>query len=191
MNMNTKIAQPTSEDGRKTSAPASMILLPDGILDLSDELSNDGDDLLEEDASELKLKRSSEANADGNDNKAAKPDDGQRAKLRIKTGGNLMRKYFSHRVCEYDDLLKKKLLKIPVRKTNDERLIGSMLGEDGESDFDSSLEYIHPEGDSDDSEINLENDPAANVEALYNFSENVPARVKSAKPKTNQSDEDF
>lgn len=67
-----------------------------------------------------------------------------------------------------------------------------MLGEDGESDFDSSLEYIHPaEGDSDDSEINIENDPAANVEALYNFSENVPARVKSAKPKTNQSDEDF
>lgn len=67
-----------------------------------------------------------------------------------------------------------------------------MLGEDGESDFDSSLEYIHPaEGDSDDSEINIENDPAANVEALYNFSENAPARVKSAKPKTNQSDEDF
>lgn len=66
-----------------------------------------------------------------------------------------------------------------------------MLGEDGESDFDSSLEYIHPEGDSDDSEINLENDPAANVEALYNFSENLPARIKSAKPKTNQSDEDF
>lgn len=80
---------------------------------------------------------------------------------------------------------------ISVRKTTDERLIGSMLGEDGESDFDSSLEYIHADGDSDDSEINLENDPAANVEALYNFSENLPARVKSAKPKINQSDEDF
>lgn len=78
-----------------------------------------------------------------------------------------------------------------VRKLADERLIGNMLGEDGESDFDSSLEYIHGEGDSDDSELNLENDPAANVEALYNFSENAPARIKSAKPKTNQSDEDF
>lgn len=93
MNVNAKVAQPASEDGRKTSAPASMILLPDGILDLSDELSNDGDDLLEEDANELKLKRLSEANADGSDNKADKPVDGQtsRAKLRIKTGGNLIR----------------------------------------------------------------------------------------------------
>lgn len=90
MNVNAKVAQPTSEDGRKTSAPASMILLPDGILDLSDELSNDGDDLLEGDANELKLKRSSEANADGSDDKADKTSDGQtsRAKLRIKTGGS-------------------------------------------------------------------------------------------------------
>lgn len=94
MNVNAKIAQPASEDGRKTSAPASMILLPDGILDLSDELSNDGDDLLEEDANELKLKRSSEANADGSDSKADKPVDGQtsRAKLRIKTGGKFFKK---------------------------------------------------------------------------------------------------
>lgn len=67
-----------------------------------------------------------------------------------------------------------------------------MLGEDGESDFDSSLEYNVGEGDSDDSELNVENDPAANVEALYNFSEHAPpGRVKSAKPKTYQSDEDF
>lgn len=90
MNMNAKFTQPASEEGRKTSAPASMILLPDGILDLSDDLSNDGDDLLEEDANELKLKRPSEASADGGDNKGDKPVDGQtsRAKLRIKTGGN-------------------------------------------------------------------------------------------------------
>lgn len=66
-----------------------------------------------------------------------------------------------------------------------------MLGEDGESDFDSSMEYNEGEEDSDDSDLNLENDPAANVEALYNFSENVPARIKSAKPKAYQSDEDF
>lgn len=78
-----------------------------------------------------------------------------------------------------------------VRRATDERLIGSMLGEDSESDLDS-LEYNEGEGgDSDDSEINLEADPAANVEALYNFSENAPARVKSAKPKANLSDEDF
>lgn len=75
-----------------------------------------------------------------------------------------------------------------MRRSEDQRLIGDMLGEDGESDFDSSLEYN--EG-SDDSDLNLENDPAANVEALYNFSENIPARIKSAKPKAYQSDEDF
>lgn len=81
---------------------------------------------------------------------------------------------------------------LAVRKITDERLVGTMLGEDGESDFDSSLEYIHGEGgDSDDSELNIENDTGANVEALYNFSENAPARIKSAKPKINQSDEDF
>lgn len=89
MNMNARIAQPASEE-RKTSAPASMILLPDGILDFSDELSNDGDDLLEDDGNELKLKRSTEANADGSDNKTDKPADGEttKAKLRIKTGGD-------------------------------------------------------------------------------------------------------
>lgn len=89
MNTNAKFTQPTSEE-RKTSAPASMILLPDGILDFSDELSNDGDDLLDDDGTDLKLKRPNEANADGNDNKTDKPTDGEttRAKLRIKTGGN-------------------------------------------------------------------------------------------------------
>lgn len=66
-----------------------------------------------------------------------------------------------------------------------------MLGDDEESDLDSSLDYHRGEDDSDDSDLNLENDPAANVEALYNFSENAPGRIKSAKPKTYQSDEDF
>lgn len=65
-----------------------------------------------------------------------------------------------------------------------------MLGEDDDSDLDSSLDY-HQEDDSDDSDLNLENDSAANVEALYNFSENAPGRIKSAKPKSYQSDEDF
>lgn len=78
-----------------------------------------------------------------------------------------------------------------VGRKDESRLIGSMLGEDGDSDLDSSLEYNN-EGDT-DSEIdlndeNLLNDPAANVEALYNFSENAR---KSAKPKNYQSDEDF
>ena len=83
------------------------------------------------------------------------------------------------------------MIVFPVRRSEDQRLIGHMLGEEGESDFDSSLEYDDGGDDSDDSDLNLENDPAANVEALYNFSENVPARIKSAKPKAYQSDEDF
>lgn len=66
-----------------------------------------------------------------------------------------------------------------------------MLGGEVESDFDSSFEYNGGEDDSNDSDLNLENDPAANVEALYNFSENIPARIKSAKQKAYQSDEDF
>lgn len=66
-----------------------------------------------------------------------------------------------------------------------------MLGDEDDSDLDSSLDYNQGEDDSDDSDLNLENNSAANVEALYNFSENAPARIKSAKPKTYQSDEDF
>ncbi|XP_031636647.1 clusterin-associated protein 1 [Contarinia nasturtii] len=165
MSVNAKVAQPLSE-ASKSSAPASMILLPDGILDFSDELSNDGDDLLDDEANELKLKRPTEINEEVDAVKADKAteNDPIKAKLRIKTG---------------------------VRRTDDPRLIGTMLGEEGESDFDSSLDYNEGEEDSDDSDLNLENDPAANVEALYNFSENVPARIKSAKPKVYQSDEDF
>lgn len=73
-------------------------------------------------------------------------------------------------------------------------MIGSMLGEDGESDLDSSLELGNDgesDSESDLNDENLLNDPAANVEALYNFSENARTRNKSAKPKTYQSDEDF
>lgn len=69
-----------------------------------------------------------------------------------------------------------------------------MLGEDGDSELDSSLEYNHEDGSDTESDLNPENfldESAANVEALYNFSENIPARVKSAKPKNYQSDEDF
>lgn len=189
MNMNIKITQPASEEGRKSSAPASIILLPDGILDFSDDLSNDGDDFLDED--DLKLKRPTETNADGSDNKADKTaadSETARAKLRIKTGGKFKQKCEIHMNVS---ILIEPFEISAVRKLAGERPIGSMLGEDGESDFDSSLEYIAGAADSDDSEINLENDPAANVEALYNFSENAPARIKSAKPKTNQSDEDF
>lgn len=81
-------------------------------------------------------------------------------------------------------------------KRNDSRQIGNMLGEgEAESDLESSLDFNGQDDDSDDdSELNVDNlldDPAANVEALYNFSENKPARVKSAKPKVYQSDEDF
>ncbi|XP_055304755.1 clusterin-associated protein 1, partial [Sitodiplosis mosellana] len=56
VNINAKVTQPMSE-ASKSSAPASMIRLPDGILDFSDELSDDGDDLLDDDGHELKLKR--------------------------------------------------------------------------------------------------------------------------------------
>lgn len=87
MSINARVAQPASDD-RKSSAAASMVILPDGILDFSDELSNDGDDLLDDEGNELKLKRPSEANASG-DGKPEKAADGDttRAKLRIKTGG--------------------------------------------------------------------------------------------------------
>lgn len=88
MNINAKLAQPISEE-RKSSAPASMILLPDGILDFSDELSNDGDDLLDDEGHDLKLKRPLETTHDGSEIKTDKhaESDGARAKLRIKTGG--------------------------------------------------------------------------------------------------------
>lgn len=90
MNVNTKVTQPLSE-ASKSSAPASMILLPDGILDFSDDLSNDGDDLLDDEANEIKLKRPTEMADETNGTKADKvsENDPIKAKLRIKTGGIL------------------------------------------------------------------------------------------------------
>lgn len=92
MNVNTKLAQPLSE-ASKSSAPASMILLPDGILDFSDELSQDGDDLLDDDGHELKLKRPTEPNIETGENKMEKTveNDPLKAKLRIKTGRKFRR----------------------------------------------------------------------------------------------------
>lgn len=88
MNINAKVAQPVSE-ASKSSAPASMVLLPDGILDFSDELSNDGDELLDHDGHEPNLKRQPEAHDEDGDGKPEKTAevDPTKAKLRIKTGG--------------------------------------------------------------------------------------------------------
>lgn len=86
INANAKMAQPISE-ANKSSAPASMILLPDGILDYSDELSNDGDDeFLDDEPNELKLKRPTEINDDGGVDRTSEIDQSIKAKLRIKTG---------------------------------------------------------------------------------------------------------
>lgn len=88
MNINAKVTQPVSE-ASKSSAPASMILLPDGILDFSDELSNDGDELIDDDGHELKLKRPTETHDEAGESKPDKTAevDPIKAKLRIKTGG--------------------------------------------------------------------------------------------------------
>lgn len=87
MNINTKAAQPISDVTSKSSAPS--MLLPDGILDYSDDLSNDGDDLLDDEVQELKLKRSTDTNRDGNDTKIESKVETEagKSKLRIKTGG--------------------------------------------------------------------------------------------------------
>lgn len=92
MNANMKITQAISEPISKSSAPPSM-MLPDGILDFSDDLSNDGDDLLDDD--ELKLKRLTESNISLIDGKSDRKIETE-AKLRIKTGGKkvfLRRRY--------------------------------------------------------------------------------------------------
>lgn len=98
MIINTKTAQPISEAASKSSAPQSMILLPDGVLDFSDELSNDGDDLLDDDPNELKLKRNTDTNHDlaGNASEQKNEVDGVKTKLRIKTGGKVLRKLKSY-----------------------------------------------------------------------------------------------
>lgn len=90
INLNTKVAQPAATE-KKSNTSASLVHLPDGILDFSDELSNDGDDLLEDEATELKLKRPSESINNGDQNQTEKIVDANtgRTKLRIKTGGEL------------------------------------------------------------------------------------------------------
>lgn len=85
-NINTKNVQPFADAIKVGSAPQSMILLPEGILDLSDGVSDDGNEL-REDHSELKLKQMQQiddiANGpNGHENALSK------AKLRIKTGGD-------------------------------------------------------------------------------------------------------
>lgn len=82
-NVNSKNATQTlSEPIKNGSAPASMVLLPEGILDLSDELSSDeeiGDEGNEQNKNTAQPKETIEIVEHG-ENKAAK------AKLRIKTG---------------------------------------------------------------------------------------------------------
>lgn len=64
-----------------------MILLPEGILDLSDDVSDDGNEL-GEDHSELKLKQMQQSVTDDIGNGAKGHENGlAKAKLRIKTGG--------------------------------------------------------------------------------------------------------
>lgn len=88
MNANTKISQPISDPINKSSAPPNMIL-PDGIVDFSDDLSNnddDDDDLMDDD--NLKLKRTMDSSRDAADGKMEKNEiDAGKSKLRIKTGG--------------------------------------------------------------------------------------------------------
>lgn len=87
INLNTKVAQPAATE-KKSNTSASLVHLPDGILDFSDDLSNDGDDLLDDAASELKLKRPPEP-INNSENKIEKIVDvnAGKTKLRIKTGG--------------------------------------------------------------------------------------------------------
>lgn len=90
MNANTKIAQPNSDPINKSSAPPGMIL-PDGIVDFSDDLSNDDDDddMLDDD--DLKLKRTLDSTREVADRNIEKMEtDPGKSKLRIKTGGIYM-----------------------------------------------------------------------------------------------------
>lgn len=88
-NANARNIQPISDAVKSGSAPQSMILLPDGLLDLSDEQSNDGDDL-GDDHSDLKIKRTQDTNKEIAD---IPKEIENRAKLRIKTGGSLLLKH--------------------------------------------------------------------------------------------------
>lgn len=65
------------------------MLLPDGILDFSDDLSQEDDDLLHDDGKDLKSKRRQETHREAEEAKVELKDepDPSKAKLRIKTGG--------------------------------------------------------------------------------------------------------
>lgn len=100
MNANAKASQPVSDINSKSSVPPSM-LLPDGVLDFSDDLSQEDDDLLHDDSKEFKSKRrlptsreTEEVKVDGN----VEGDAGV-SKLRIKTGG-IIHKYHQFRLLE-------------------------------------------------------------------------------------------
>lgn len=88
MNANVKATQPISDIGNKSSGPPSM-LLPDGVLDFSDDLSQEDGDLLNDDSKEMKSKRRIESTREADDPKADgnAEADSAKAKLRIKTGG--------------------------------------------------------------------------------------------------------
>lgn len=86
-NGNNKNVQPIPEANKSTSAPQSMILLPEGILDSSDDVSDGGND---EELSELKLRQGQQAIVTDSTNATKKHDDNvAKTKLRIKTGGQL------------------------------------------------------------------------------------------------------
>lgn len=82
-NMSSKNVQPIADTFKSGSAPQSMILLPEGILDLSDDVSDDGHDL-GEDHSELKLKQIQQP---ATDDSVSGAKGHENAKLRIQTGG--------------------------------------------------------------------------------------------------------
>lgn len=84
-NINTKNVQPIADAIKVGSAPQSMILLPEGIFDLSDGVSDDGNELGEE-HSELKLKPMQQTEDIGN-GASVHENAVSKAKLRIKTGG--------------------------------------------------------------------------------------------------------
>lgn len=90
MNANVKATQPISDIGSKSSAPTSM-LLPDGVLDFSDDLSQEDADLLNDDSKEMKSKRRVDSTREPDELKSdgIGEIDSAKAKLRIKTGGLL------------------------------------------------------------------------------------------------------
>lgn len=84
MNANAKASQPVSEINSKSSVPPSM-LLPDGVLDFEDDLSQEDDDDSKELKSKLRLGTSRDTEEIKTDSNVEA--DAGVSKLRIKTGG--------------------------------------------------------------------------------------------------------